>query len=344
MPTPSDSILLTIEGKRYTGWEGLTLSRALDAVSTIGFSTSWDPHNPELRALFVPLARQSIEVDTGRGERLLTGLITAGAPESDAESRSLPLAGYGRPGILEHTRYNDTEFHKVYLDEIARKLTAQASIDLDFRAPKGPSFDQIKLEHDKSPWSLLVDTAQQVGVLLTDSPSGRLVAWQPEIGRPVLELREGEPPCGDISVTLGDEWHAEIVGYAGAKRGRGGVSHRVTNPHFRGPYPTTHEYEEKDTKPADLARAVEAKMGRMLGNAIAWTAPIPGIRDPQGELLAPNTIVRVYHPSSFIYRPTDLLVRKVTYFVGKESLHSELELVLPGAFTGHLPEVMPWAA
>ncbi len=343
MPTPSDAIFLTISGRRYTGWKGLTVTRALDAISTVGFATSWDPGNAELRALFVPLARQSIEVDTGRGERLLTGLITAGAPESDAEGRTLPLAGFGLPGLLEQTRIPDTEFHKIYLDEIARRLTAP-SIGLDFRAPKGASFDQVKLEHDKSPWSLLVELSQQVGVLLADSPSGNLLAWQPELGRPVLELREGVPPCGDFGVTLGDEWHAEIVGYSGAKRGRGGVSHRVKNPHFVGPYPTTHEYEESDVKPADLPAAVQAKLGRMIGNAITWTTTLPGIRDPQGDLLAPNTIWRVYHPSSFIYRPTDLLVRRVTYSVSEESLESEVELVLPGAFSGQLPEVMPWVA
>lgn len=344
MPTPSDAIFLTISGRRYTGWKGLTLTRSLDAISTIGFSTSWDPHNPDLRALFVPLARQSIEVDTGRGERLLTGLITAGAPESDSEGRSLPLAGFGVPGILDLTKLADTEFHKVHLDEIARTVSAPSSIDVDFRAPKGASFDQVKLEHDKSPWSLLVDLSQQVGVLLADSPGGKLLAWQPAAGRPVLELREGVPPCGGFAVSFGDEWHAEIVGYAGAKRGRGGVSHRVKNPHFAGPYPTTHEYEEKDTKPANLAAAVQSKLGRMVGNAITWTATIPGIRDPQGDLLAPNTIWRVYHPSSFIFRPTDLLVRRVTYSVSEESLESEVELVLPGAFSGQLPEVMPWDA
>lgn len=344
MPTPPDSILLTVSGQRYTGWEGLSITRFLDEVSSIAFSTSWDPSNRALAQLFVPLARQEIEVDTGRGERLLTGLITAGAPTADTESRMLPLGGFGLPGLLDLTRLNDTEFNKVKLDEVARKIAQSAGdIPIDFRADPGAVFEQAKLEHNKSPWSFLVDLARPRGVLLADSPAGQLLAWQAESGEPVMELEEGKAPCGEVSVTLGSDWHAEIVGYAGAKRGRTGSSHREKNPFFVGSYPTTHEYEESDTKPADLPRAVKAKLGRMLGSAISWTVTLPGLRDPSGALFAPNTIVRLLHPSTFLYRATDLLVRAVTYEISGETLSSTLTLVLPGSYSGVLPEAMPWA-
>lgn len=340
MSTPDD-FLITIEGQRFEGWEGLEVARALDEISTVSFSTYWDPAIPELRKLFRPHQLQSIEVDTGRNERVFTGLVTAGNPENDEDSTSRPLAGFGLPGLLDRSS-ESREFHKLELAEIARQLGLPFGLEADFRSQFPGHFAQVAMENE-SPWAFLVKIAQQKGALLTDSPAGRLLAWQATTsGAPVLELTEGQAPCGAVSVDLGSDWYSEIIGHAGAKRGKGGTKYSAKNPHYRGRYPCPHSFDADDTESADLPRAVNSKLGRMLGNAVSWTTTLPGIRDPNGDLFAPNTLVRLKHPSTYCFRATDLLVRKVVYKVATDELSSTLSLVLPGSFAGNMPQEMPW--
>jgi len=335
--------VIRVAGELLEGFAGVSVRRSLDRVSECAFSVTWDPRNETLRRLFPPLSQQELTVGLSGGEELLTGWVVANAPQNSEDSRSLPLAGYGRPGALEGGRLEGTkEFRSVRFGQIAQQIASPFGVEVDMRGEEGASFATVSLKGEKAPWGFLAELAAERNLLLTDAPSGRLVGWAPVApGSPVLELTEGAAPLGSIGVTISSDWYSEVIGTSGATRGRGGSVHREPNPFYRGP-PKPLTFEAKDTAPADLPRAVQAKLGRVIGNAMAWTAQVPGLRDPSGAIFRPNTTISVLAPSVHLYRRTELLVRDVEFSGAEDGLSTDLTLVLPGSFGGPLPSSMPW--
>lgn len=340
-----DRFEIRVAGEKLQGFAGFSLRRSFDRVSECAFAVTWDHRSETLRRLFPPLSQQELTVSLASGEELMTGFLVVSAPQLTEEGMTLPLAGYGRPGVLQKGRLEATkEFKGLQFGQIAPQVVSPFELDFELRGEDGPSIASIALEADKQPWEFLAQLAGERDIFLTDNPAGQVLAWRPvEVGSPVVEYEEGQPPLGPVGVTISDDWYSEVVGISGAKRGRGGKSHIEKNPYYKGtPKPLT--YETNHVKPADLPRAVKAKLGRILGNAMSWTIQVPGIRDPSGTIFRPNTTLRLKAPNSFVYRSTEFLVRDVEFSDTEGELSSTLTLAMPGAFGAELPEKPPWVA
>ena len=92
----------------------------------------------------------------------------------------------------------------------------------------------------------------------------------------------------------------------------------------------------------DTKTAVEAKIGRMFADSVSYTVVIPSWFTPDGELWAPNTTVKIEAPGAMIYSSFEFLIRKVIYSRTAERETVTLTLVIPGVFTGLIPENLPW--
>jgi len=97
-----------------------------------------------------------------------------------------------------------------------------------------------------------------------------------------------------------------------------------------------------DAKSGGLKAAVEAKAGRMIGNAVSYSVQVATWRDPGGDLWAPNTTVKLTAPDAMIYSEYEFLIRSVQLERRRAASVATLDLVLPGAFSGTMPEAMPW--
>jgi len=101
-------------------------------------------------------------------------------------------------------------------------------------------------------------------------------------------------------------------------------------------------FSPNDTLFGDNKAAVEAKMGRMFANAIAYSINIPSWRDPNGNLWQPNTTIKIKAPGAMIYNLFEFLIREVFYSRTATQETVTLILVLPGVFKGLIPEAFPW--
>src|SRR5699024_7629400 len=135
-------------------------------------------------------------------------------------------------------------------------------------------------------------------------------------------------------------YYSEITGLAKTRVGRGGSSYTVTNPRLQGVV-RPHTFQVNDTDSPDLPAAVAAKMGRMFGNMVSYSAEVPTWRDPSGALWAPNSTVTLQAPGAMVYRETELVIREVTLKQDADSHSASLSLMMPGAFSGEIPEVLP---
>lgn len=208
------------------------------------------------------------------------------------------------------------------------------ALDLPFR--------RVAVKPDESVLGFLVKLAQQRNFIITDTDVGELLFCRSTPpGAPVAKLHEGKPPLLSVSATFSpqnmfSEMTAISKGRAGARAG----AFTAQNPHLSHvTRPST--FSPDDTDSPDLEAAANARVGRMLASAASFEVEVPTWRDANGELWTENTTVSLLAPSAMIYRETEMLIRDVEFTYG-ESLTARLSLVLPGAFSGEIPEVMPW--
>jgi prophage tail gpP-like protein len=101
-----------------------------------------------------------------------------------------------------------------------------------------------------------------------------------------------------------------------------------------------HRFQSDDK---DLKKAVEQKAGRMFGNACSYTLTLRGHRDKNGNLYTKNTLINVLAQGSAIYTDTKFLIKSLVLsrtVAGGDV--TTMNIVLPEAYTGSIPGVLPW--
>lgn len=346
---PADSeneVALLINGKRFRFWTGLSITLQLDAMASVDFTAPFEPSEREFRDTFRPFSYTPVVVLVG-GEPLFTGTMLTPTPSLVPEGVSVSVACYAKPGVLDDCTAPASafplEFNGRTLPEVAGALCAPFGFAVVFDAAPGPAFERVALDPSASILPFLAELAKQRSRVMTSSPSGDLTF--PAVtaaGNPVAQLREGEPPLLSVAPQFApQEYYSHVTGLESVTLGADGSQFTVKNARLVGVVrPLT--FSGPDVEGGDIKTATQAKAGRMFGNMVSYVITVPTWRDPQGRLWAPNTTLTLLAPSAMVYQPYEFLVRRVTLTHDGSAEAAELELVLPGAFSGEVPERLPW--
>ena len=101
-------------------------------------------------------------------------------------------------------------------------------------------------------------------------------------------------------------------------------------------------FKAPDTLNADVKAVAEAKAGRMFGNMASYSVNVDTWRDSSGQLWTPNTTVKLQAPDAMIYSEYEFVIRSVEFNRERALETATLDLVIPGSFSGQVPEVLPW--
>lgn len=423
MPERSEQVSISIDGQRFWGWSGLSITRGIDVFARASFVVPFEPDNTEFRRTFRPFSFRSLAIDIG-DERVFTGVMFVN-PELTPRSRQVKIEAYAAPAVLQDVCMPadsfPLEFRGLNLQQVAealcrpfglsvawhvenpppspkllaamrRRKQAQAKVteieqarqdlvrkELLEGAVVGPSvaqraaldtldqmqayaeaklarvqlpftppppdapFRRVRVNPDQRPFDVLAELARQRNVVMNDMPDGTLRFWQSQpASSPRARFTEGLAPLESVSIRVQPQaYYSEITGLARTKVAAPGARYTVANPHLRDVVrPFT--FVAEDSEAPDLPAATRAKLGRMIGNAVTFEVPLPTWRDPRGELWQPNSTVSLLAPGVMVYRETELIVSTVTFDHDTESRRARLTLVLPGAFSGEVPERLPW--
>lgn len=346
MPERLESVSLVIAGQQWSAWSALEITRSIDTFSTVSFSAPFEPERDGFRETFRPFSYAPVELRI-EGELVFTGTLIGVEPEASPDERSVRVSAYATPGVINDVTAPASayplELNGLGLRQIAEQVLAPFGIAVELEGDAGATFRRVALEPQQQIFPFLIDLAQQRGLVISNTAEGA-VRFQTSTpgGQPVARLVEGEPGLLSVESRFApQQYHSEITAIARTRGGRGGAQFTVQNPHLAGvTRPMTVQLE--DTDDADLPAAAEAKLGRMFGNVLSVAVALPTWRDPGGALLAPNTTLMLEAPGSMIYRETEFLIRDVVLKQDADAITSELALVLPGAFSGEAPEVLPW--
>lgn len=346
-----DSITtLVIDGLEFIGWGVIEFTRSMDSFGSFNFNSVWEPDNRSFRDVYRPFKYQSVAVFEGR-ELLFNGTTLEVTPSETSSERIVQAAGYSLPGVINDCNAPISalplERDVQDLQQIATALLDPFGLTLEFDGDPGPTFDREAIEPTDKIYNYLIKLAKQRKLIITDTPEGAC-KFHTEVtpGKPVAIFNDGDPAILAITPQFNSQdYYSHVTGqsatfFSSADADAGGV-YTVVNSRLSGVLrPFT--FQPDDTLVGDTKTAVEAKAGRMFAGAVSYLITIPSWRDPNGKLWTPNTTIKIRKPSAMIYNLYEFLIRKVAYRRTSTEEIATLTLVLPGVFSGKIPDSLPW--
>lgn len=371
-----EKVGIVIDGERFENFTEVEFNRSIDTFSTMGFLAPFEADRKEFRKLFRPFSYRSVNGLIEDKVRF-TGTLMQADPVITPDSKAVSVSCYSLPAAMcdccpPGSAY-PLEFKGMTILQIGQTLASKfgliAKIDANVsddesahafqktklkrgprggRGKRGNKFARVALEPGDDAHGFLVKLASQIGLVMADNEVGNLVFSDSDatLGKPVAIFKEGQSPF----VALKPEFHpqayySEITAFTPVKVRNKGSRHTEFNPFTRGKNIVRPHCFKLDNllSPADAPAACFQRLGRMFGNMVSWSLEaIPTWRDPYGDLWNPNTTIKITAPDAMIYRETEMLIRDVTLRQDAGGETASLRLVLPGAFSGAMPEFLPW--
>jgi len=340
-----NEVAVLIDGDRFKFWDSASIKLSMESLTQFTLAGLFESDNAIFRNAFRPATYKDITLYVG-GELVKQCTMVQPNPTLGPENNSVSVNAYGKAGIINDCNKNITqyplEFYNRNIQQLATIITG--GFDLEppvFTVDPGAVFDSVSLGVSDNPLKWLSKLAQQRGILISDDTEGRLLFQVANEGSPIAALNQGVPPMFTGTANYsGQELFSSVSGQAPTFVGLDAeqVTREVDFVGAERPY----VFKMEDSAGADLQGAVLAKTGLMLGKAISWGITLQGWRDPNGDIWKPNQIIKMTAPGLMVYNASELLIKDVVLTRTPTKDTTVMKLVLPGAYSGKIPEVLPW--
>lgn len=349
---PKNELSLIIDGKIFSFWQSVRLTSFIDSISKVIIFAPYDKENKELVETFKPYSYQSVEVFIG-SDVFFSGVIINQPTAINADTNTITVEAYAVPGVLldcsaSPESYNDgsgaLEFNDQTVLEIAQSLCLPFGINVASTADVGPTFDRVSIAASSTVFSFLVELCKQRNLVISNTADGSLLMQQPALpGAPVAALTEDNPPVFSVTTSKfdGREYFSHITGIEPIIPGLFGLQHTVTNTLIGGVF-RPYTFLVTDADGGDIITAVEAKAGRMFANVARYFVSVATWNDANGVVWQPNTTLTLFAPGAQVVSRYEFLIRTVELQNNDNTITAVLELLVPGALSGKMPESLPW--
>jgi len=341
---PADLVRLEVAGKKLTGFDGLTITMAIDSLAdSFALTMPYDPDRSDLHAALRPFAYTPCKVYLD-DDLLLTGRIEKLAPKMDAGERSLTVEGRSLTGVLVDCGIEgDLEFSGLTLAAIARKLCKPFALTVRADADT-PAIEVARAEYGQAVQDFLNSLAAPRNFFINSSFEGKLVISSANAltqAAPVAALVEGEKPLLAVAASY-DGTHRFSSYDVGAQfAGEIDVNGHVDDTAIAVHRPTF--IAAKDTDPDPNATARRARM-EAIAAALPITATISGWRTPAGARWHERQSVTLKAPGAMLATERKYLIAEATFRLDKSAGKTvDLRLVMAEAYAGKPLGVLPWA-
>jgi len=343
-----DEVQLSIDRERFRYFTQIRIRRSIDIIDTVDFAAPFEPDDLKQRESFEPFSFKDVDVNIG-DDLVFTGTMLTPMTRETQTSTSITMSCYSRVGVLGDCTMPPSayplEFRGQTLKQISEKMMEPWGFGVLFEADPGAIFKKVAARPTQAVLTFLADLAKQRGLIVTNSPQSNLLFWQSvEPGSPVVSLAQGNTPLINVTPSYSPrQYYSDVTGLKQRRPGSRGSQYTVKNPHlYKSGIVRPSVFVISDGKKADPKVSTDARIGRMFGNSVQYTALLDTWRDPSGKLWEPNTTLKLFYPNHQIYSSYEFLIRTVELIKDAKSQTARLTLTLPGAFSGQIPEAMPW--
>lgn len=337
-----DDVQLLVNGRIYSGWEDIAVTRAIDAASgafSLKVTERW-ADDQDTPWPIVPGDACEVRID---GETIITGYVDIFAPSFSATAHSINIQGRDKTAdMIDCSAVHDPDSWSNYtVLDLARVLAAPFGIAVRADVSVGDKFSVVKLQQGETAFEALERHCRLRKLLLMPDGNGGLLITRTGTQRASVALVQGE----NIKSASGRLDYSQRFSQYTVKAQSGfsietdgeGESHIVggtSDPGVRRYRPMLVIAEGGGTTQTARDRAVW-ECNTRIGRSASASIEVHGWRQrPGGSLWLPNQIVSVH--SSWMRMAGEMLIKQVTY---KRDLTggttASLDIVSPQAY---LPE------
>jgi prophage tail gpP-like protein len=341
-------VSVVIDGKEFTGFTSYDLNLSYDSLDTFSFTAPYDYSVAELARTIVPFAFKGCEVYYG-GHLLFKGTLLTPDPELTAKTSEITLQGYPLCAVLNDCMLPPTKYplpcKTISIKGIAEAACECYSIPVVFEGDAGPEFTEVSIEPTDKILDFLSKLSKQRSLLFTNNEKGQLVFFNAKTEKAFVSFSEGSLPLLSIKPKFGaQEFYSHITGFSKTDAEYPLQSFTYENSYLINKGVLRHHtvmMDDAETA-ADLENAVRSYAGRMFADCVSFELECEGHTNGNNELFQKGMTVCVSAPGAMIARETNFIARNIHLKRNKEGKTSSLALVLPGSYTGELPEAFPW--
>lgn len=301
-----NAVALSIDGALYEGWTGVSISRALDTLSS-EFRLSLTDREK------TGAARLNLRAGTASGltidsETLITGYIDTVAPSLDGGTHTLDVSGRDKAADLIDCSavVKGGSWRNVPLETIAAELAAPFGITVTAKASTAPNITRFALQQGETVHAAIERLCRYRALLAVSTRDGQVELIQPGQGAPVADLIEGQN-CVRLSAkhNVADRYSEYIIkGQASGSDEANGKT--VASPRASAKDPAIKRYRpliivgEEQSDIAALEKRAKFEATTRAARAQEVSITVQGWRRPDGALWDFNMLCRVMAPSLFI--------------------------------------------
>jgi prophage tail gpP-like protein len=341
-------VSIVIDGKKFTGFTGYALNLSYDSFDTFSFSAPYDPSIKVLREVITPFAFNLCEVFYNDA-LMFKGVLLTPDPELTSQSSEITLQGYPLCGVLNDCMVPPTKYPLqcmgITMKGIADAACGPYSIPVIFEGEAGPEFTEVSIEPTDKILDFLSRLSKQRNLLFTNNEKGQLVFFNPQAEKPLISFAEGKPPLISIKPKFSaQEFYSHITGFGKTGAEYPSLSYTFENRYLINKGIIRHfslTIEDCETI-GDLENAVKAHAGRMFADCVNFELVCENHVNENNEVFQKGMAVCVSSPSAMITRETNFIARSIKLARTIEGKTATFNLVLPGSYTGEIPEALPW--
>jgi len=346
-PASPDAISILVDGKLFSFFTDYSITFNIDTFDTFTFSGPFDETKLVYRETFRPFSYKKAKVYYDK-YLIFTGVLLAQQCASNPDSKTLSISGYSLPGVLNDCHMPISafplNFNNQTLQQITEKVCKPYGIISNFLSSSGNKFSEVALEVDKPVLSFLIDLATQRGLLVSNNEKGELIFWKSGTGSPIASFKEGELPFISCSPQFNyQNFFSHITAISKTTESDiSGQKTYINNYLLKRGINRHYNFIVEDAKISELASIAKIKAGQMFGESASYGLSVKGHRDKNGNLYKKNLLVSVHSPGAMIYKESNMLIKSLTMSRKNEGDITDFSLILPGCYTGEIPEVFPW--
>jgi prophage tail gpP-like protein len=343
-----DDISIIIGGNKFTGFTSYEFNLSYDSFDTFSFSAPYDTKIEGIHEAIQPFAFKSCDIvyaDTP----LFRGRLLTPDPALTNEASEITLRGYPLCGVLNDCMLPPGKYplpvQRVNIQAIAEAACEPYGIPVIFETDPGADFTEVSLEPTDKILDFLLKLSQQRELLFTNNEKGQLVFFKPKTTKPFVVFEEGKRPLISVKAKFNaQEFYSHITGYNKTDAEYPTLSYTFENSYLISKGILRHKsiiIDDAETS-SDVQTAVKAHAGRMFADSVAFEIECEGHTNKDGELFQKGMNVNVKAPGAMIVKEMNFTARNIKFKRTNEGKTAVISLVLPGSYTGDIPEALPW--
>ena len=185
-----NKVELFVNGKIYTGWIEVSISRAINAVAgsfDISVSNNWADETKGW--IISPLDECIIKID---GQEIITGFVDQISSSFDGNSRTIRISGRDKTGNLVDCSYvGPASINNVSIASLINKVIEKFGLTFVSEINLPTKVDDFKVQQGESVFTFLERVLRVRGLMLSSNPNGELVVSKIGEKRSSSSLEEG---------------------------------------------------------------------------------------------------------------------------------------------------------